>query len=340
MITTRSGVAVLNLTLLALLGTASSGACQTRRHGADRFKEANAKWALYESTYLPKLQGSVRGGKTDGTVKFHFEVKNTLTSSLHIVEAILPEGRRHEATAVNARYTFSLNKKEGGWILAKLALDPTQNVSPTGQPVRGLIFERAAEQFMVSALPLPELFNHRSFSIGSVKNLTTEDGLAVVRIEFSFKPYLKKEPIMYVALESGTVTLVPSQFWRVLECEVIHKYSNGIKYWKGSYDVDLIDGVPILKTARVTTRSPRDNGEVTEEEYLSTCDLRLKEGVPEVDFYLTAFDLPEPVGIIPPARSRSWLWISLAAVVILCVAISFRTLKRRNGTQAPEPVKE
>jgi hypothetical protein len=299
------------------------------------FKEANAKWALYRSAYLPKLQGFVRGCKSDGTVTFTFEFKNRADSSLYSVDARQPDRHRQEVCAVNPKYTFALSKKkEGDWLLDKYSLDPSQAVGPMGIP-RDIEFTRAAEQFTVAFMPLPELVNHASFSIRSMKNLTTAEGLDVVRVEFGFKPHMQKQPMRYLALESGVITFVPSQFWRVLDCDVNEKHADSATHWQATYEVQLTDGsVPLLKRSVVKTRSKLTNGETKSEEFLSECDLQFHEGVSEGEFYLTAFGLPEPIGITPPT-SRLYVWLALAALGALGLAALFGTLKRGWQRRAP-----
>jgi len=307
------------------------------------FKEASEKWEVYRTTYLPKLQGRVRSWKSAGigptTAKSTLDVKTRSDSALVVLDGDSPSALRREACSINRQYTFSLRKNDKGWVLDKLSLDPSQDVSPMSLPLGEILFGSAAKQFTVSKAALPELVKHPSFSIRSVTNLTTAEGLAVVRVEFGFKPHMRKKPTVYVPLESGNVTLVPSQFWRVLECEATEKYIDSTSIWKASFEVELKDGVPLLKSSYAKWRNSMNNGKTTEEEYFSECDLRFEEGVPEIDFYLTAFGLPEPVGITAPAPSRFWLWITLTAIAAIGLGILFHRLKRRYQAQAAEPVK-
>jgi hypothetical protein len=52
---------------------------------------------------------------------------------------------------------------------------------------------------------------------------------------------------------------------------------------------------------------------------------------PDSDFRLSAFGLPEPMGVPPPPqRSRTWLWLLVATVVSAALAIVFAWLKRHR----------
>jgi hypothetical protein len=49
-------------------------------------------------------------------------------------------------------------------------------------------------------------------------------------------------------------------------------------------------------------------------------------------FFLTAYALPEPVGVTPPSPRRTWLWLLLSAAVAAVVAAIIR---RRNYMRRP-----
>jgi hypothetical protein len=53
------------------------------------------------------------------------------------------------------------------------------------------------------------------------------------------------------------------------------------------------------------------------------------ERVAVQDFYISAFGLPEPVGVVPPRRTPVYVWLLVAAGVLLTLGIFFRWLARR-----------
>jgi len=53
------------------------------------------------------------------------------------------------------------------------------------------------------------------------------------------------------------------------------------------------------------------------------------ERVAVQDFYMSAFGLPEPVGVVPPRRTPVYVWLLAAAGVLLTLGIFFRWLARR-----------
>lgn len=55
------------------------------------------------------------------------------------------------------------------------------------------------------------------------------------------------------------------------------------------------------------------------------------------DFKLSAFGLPEPMGIKQPESSRTWLWLLAAAIVAAALAIMFAWLKCRHTRTASAP---
>lgn len=60
-------------------------------------------------------------------------------------------------------------------------------------------------------------------------------------------------------------------------------------------------------------------------------DLEVNEGVPDSEFTLSAFGLPEPVGFEPPKKPLPWyLWLLIAAAASGAIAFAFRYLARRK----------
>ena len=65
--------------------------------------------------------------------------------------------------------------------------------------------------------------------------------------------------------------------------------------------------------------------------------MRRPDPLPELhDFTLTAFGLPEPVGVVWPKRTNhGWVWVALAGVGCIAVAVGFAVLKRRAVRHTP-----
>jgi hypothetical protein len=84
-------------------------------------------------------------------------------------------------------------------------------------------------------------------------------------------------------------------------------------------------GFPILKIIRLEYFDSKGKLERHEESVftLSFAD------VPERDFTLTAFGLPEPVGVTWPKPTKWWVWISLGAAFAVGIALVLAMLGRR-----------
>jgi len=80
-----------------------------------------------------------------------------------------------------------------------------------------------------------------------------------------------------------------------------------------------------VKYTEVGTESSR------EEEALTVFDYFEQEAVPEVEFSLTAFGLPEPVGISFQQPTRWHLWFALAGVGALALALGLYKWSRRTA---------
>lgn len=57
-----------------------------------------------------------------------------------------------------------------------------------------------------------------------------------------------------------------------------------------------------------------------------------RDGIPKKEFYLSAFGLPEPMGVKSLPSSRTWMWLLGATVAATLLAILFAWLKRRRTT--------
>jgi hypothetical protein len=64
-------------------------------------------------------------------------------------------------------------------------------------------------------------------------------------------------------------------------------------------------------------------------------DLRESPMPEDEEFTLTAYGLPEPLGISLPTRSRAWLWFALAGLAALGAGFLFRRIAPRRAALQP-----
>ena len=151
----------------------------------------------------------------------------------------------------------------------------------------------------------------------------------LVRVSFAFGVAKgTKSPLW-----DGVMVLDAPHFWCVSTCELKIADPPGALKVRNEYDIDK-DGVPIA-TGYVSFNSGVFNTETVREDKMVR-----HSGIPEHEFTLAAFGLPEPMGMPQVDRGgiRWYIWLALAALGPLALAALWLTLKRRYFSS--EPVKK
>ena len=156
------------------------------------------------------------------------------------------------------------------------------------------------------------------------------EGSALVEIEFtSFHPLMEPNKKAF-PIQSGSVILDPDRFWCLRWCDLRCKYIDGDSNVEVRTELVANAGkFPIPKFHSFTSEisSPKEKKtRIVRTEF----DLREFSVSPEDgEYYQSSFGLPEPVGITRPASPRGYIWIFVAALIMLGVAVLAVTLKRR-----------
>ena len=135
----------------------------------------------------------------------------------------------------------------------------------------------------------------------------------------------------FIPEQRGKVILDPQRYWTVYSAELVSKYmhDNGPEDYKESIRITTRDGksgYPIIVNHKYYRTDKPDEG-ITKEFELDEVE-RLPQ---DEEFTLTAFGLPEPVGLERPVRW--WLWTGVAGVLLIIVgAVFFRLAQRRRRT--------
>jgi hypothetical protein len=92
-----------------------------------------------------------------------------------------------------------------------------------------------------------------------------------------------------------------------------------------------VEGLPVVQSLTYKHKTFADGSAF---EVNSNVDKWERRWIPESEFTLSAFGLPEPKGIEWEKPSRRYLWIVAAALVALVLAFAFRHLavRRKAGT--------
>lgn len=335
--------------LFAWAGFGQSLDAQEAHDWKQRFtKEAPGKWQEYRD-FAGRLQGTrdvearelgatglwQRDGRAVGIYdKRRVEYKQCGSWTLCVLYEKAPSNRKSDARVVNSKYGFMLKKlsEDRDWALSELTLE-IQNAGKLVKERKDYLLNDLCSLLFLNAELISALVKDPQFKVKSATSEVSE-GRNLVRIEFSRQSGVvtqERSPIQ------GWVLLDPDQSWVIKECEYDVELP-GAQHAKVRFENKYkatSEGLPIplmhLKRAKYSDAEGSSESE-TEHKF----NLFQREFVPEHEFSLSAFGLPEPKGkeISQPA-TRWYIWLTLAAVLVACGAMLFLKLKGRYTR--PEP---
>jgi hypothetical protein len=238
----------------------------------------------------------------------------------------------------NLHYAAEIQRKRDdpqNVVLRDRRQDPNAILSVFKLPLIDEVFVATSPHFTYCNTRLLEVVKRPSFQ---VKRITKEslDGYDLVRIDHS---YIHDESHTDQKIQSqrqGSIYFDPSRGWcirRIKESEVylLNGKRDHNTWWDIQYDViDHPSGFPIIKTQTMHTKGSKNrNGVEQKHEGKVTMDYQLTvdDHVPDSDFTLSAFGLPEPQEM---EKNRTYLWIFTAAAICLALSLGFRYLARRK----------
>ena len=127
--------------------------------------------------------------------------------------------------------------------------------------------------------------------------------------------------------------LSPDRDWAVNEFEITEDYSGSTKTIHRTNSYRKSDGIPLIESSTVTYSLRKKDG--TTDASVNTLAYRfVREVAPESDFQLSAFGLPEPVGVVGKSRTPMYVWFIAASAGCAIGAMGFRRLARRGVSQS------
>jgi hypothetical protein len=240
------------------------------------------------------------------------------------------------AWLINSKYFAAVQERaEGrGWLLTDFDQDFKDGKPVKPKRVVRSALRNACSLISVEKNPLPDIVRNPTFKLKGVDRGATDQP----RVDFAVdRP--ENGPLRI----EGWVLLDPHRHWIVNAGELKVVYSGGIagdiafenEYRQGSAGI----AIP-TRTVRRRTLFPdlsRQSAGVKDEEE-ATFHFREEDNVPEIEFSLSTFGLPEPVGVSFPRPTRWYFWFAVAGVCCFGMALGLYKLARRRAS-APMPEK-
>ncbi len=277
-----------------------------------------------------RVTWSASQGDTEFLNEFKFAGKNRLLSS---TTSKIPAGEKTErlgeakVLAENSKYDFHIQKYDETrpWLLTHVG-EPTKSFL---EQIDEGAYSYAHFQLSVGDLYLPDVFGKPTFKIVGVE---LRDQLPDKLVAITFENLDPTRKVWSRRVKRGTILLNPERYWAIQEYQVeVERDGDDIQYWKQRTDFqDVPDKLPMVRKGRLTFGP---NAEKVNWSISWDFDKYLQRDIPEEEFMLSAYGLPE-VG--PPSTANaSKLWLILTAAGIVCVgiAIIWRWLGRRQAVR-------
>jgi hypothetical protein len=297
------------------------------------FKEAPRAWARYKDFYLT-LEGKVRGEIRVRSREGKWQIKRVRASWKQFDSAVLDESETFEAGSWNGRvdgenseYAFTLIRKSDSkpWVI--------QNVEKR-DGVSTEVWNSRKEECQYLSLtplgpPLPFVFLSKGFRCVRVEP-ESMNGEELVRLTFT---YVLRDASL---LKGGWVVLDPSQDWMIRRGEIevgLGEKVEGTAKWTLQYDYkEGSNHHPLMTRSVVKGKFWQKGRLVVEKEYLHDLDMRERPSIPESEFTLSAYGLPEPHWARPKKTRRPWyLWLAVGGIACLALGAGAGWYKRRRA---------
>lgn len=330
------------LLIALILGVISSPGSGCPVHGQEgqawktRFlNEAPAKWKDYRA-FAGRLQGAytysadrIKGTNRQPHDKLRVELKQSGSWTFSVMqelgpEALSPFGR---ARIVNSRYAAELHQRSpsSGWAIWTLSQGPSKKQGINPEQRKESVLDAVCILQKVSHRLLPDMVKDREFAVKEVTPLE-QNGHTYIRVAFANRPKVRvlEDPGM-----EGWVLLDPDRYWVIKEGQITAEYRGGGKgtvTFTNEYHVTR-DGFPIPRQ-----RTTREQFSLDDRiEGLHTVEFVEQGEVPEREFSLSVFGLPEPRGVTFPQPSRWYLWFGgFAFLSLLAGGFFWRRANRRK----------
>jgi hypothetical protein len=224
----------------------------------------------------------------------------------------------------NPKYLFQLNWSGNGWLLDKVILLDNGPGDEKARAIQEQLTNGLSGLHALVAVNgdrLTDLADHLepSGNEGGVLSLVKEYSTVSGRNTRTYRSLsLQLNPDEYHTVRSATAELRVNKSEGTLTVTCDYQFIDGLP-------------VPLRSNKQEVYRSPGDPLEIHDETHYQI-DPRIDP--PETEFTLSAFGLPEPVGVTWEKPTPIYVWLILAAAGFGVLALLFRWLMRRRQAAA------
>lgn len=305
--------------------------------------EAMKKWREYQ-VFSRSLQGKLHYQSTNmitgKTKSFFVDYKQNQNCAM-ICSSYGKDAGGESCMMSNPNYSaeIQINRINPSAAVLRAYEQETAAVLPSAaMPLSDQLFTEISPHFTYCRARLSDVISRSSFHVEKISKEILS-GHEFVRVDHNYiydwdPPSAKNGRQSHV---KGAIYLDPSHCWCIKRIQKTEKLlGNGVEESIAENDIqyettDHPSGFPILKTQTwdVTGYSQRLKKEFrTKHRY--DYELEVKDNLPDADFMLSAFGLPEPFGISVKKSVPAYIWILVAAGVCAAFAFGFRYLARRK----------
>lgn len=303
------------------------------------------KWKAYE-VFSRSLQGVARGSGTllNGKSRIFLDHYKQNRECACFSKG-MSEPSFENWFISNPRYSASIKRNKENpvdVILLKYIEDRKYPIFGGRQlPVANRLFLDISPHFCCCGVPLTEFVSKPEFSLKTVGK-EPRDGRDLIRVDYD-RFYVDQRTSGKTTVH-GSAYFDPSRCWCVYQNKItFQKIAPQGGEWEFTYEdryetIDHPGGFPLLKRWTRTKRKTLGQQNPKQENVISTTDYEweINDHVPNEEFTLSAFGLPEPGSDTVVKKSMpTYVWIFLCAAVCALLAIGLRyAARRRHASQA------
>ncbi|MGH7170493.1 MAG: hypothetical protein ACRELG_09480 [Gemmataceae bacterium] len=245
----------------------------------------------------------------------------------------VPRGKYHVLTLANDDYSAKLTWKKGGegWLLTDLKMgsdnDAMKRIRETTVVFSWMI--------ICDNVSVPDLIRDPGFVISRIEELAGKPGSKPLRVHFRNGGWQEQSANGNQCVQSGFIDFDAGHAYRIRGYQVHWKDRDSEGDRKGVMEYEEGEGIPLLKT--MVQEWPEQHSKkrgLVSSKVATSFKNTYNSGPSDEEFRLSHYGLPEPMGVKPLPKSRTWLWVLAAAVATAALAILFAWLKRRQTRTA------